>query len=145
MSVLFLLTGGCAAPIRYEPGGPACVVKAPQNGQYNLYREGGDAPVWNAILLKGDAIGYERDRGDQLVAVADVQRRRLAEHEYRWQHVELAQPAQFNFKPLLAAAPVVIAGAVKFAAVAVIYAPLYALPALARASRHWGPGGGHHR
>lgn len=138
--LVLLLAGGCAGPIRYEPGGAASVVKAPRNGEYNLYQKGDDEPVWSAILLKGDAIGYRRDSAAQLVAVADVQRLPLAEHAYRWQHVELSEHGGFNLKPLLAAAPVVAVAVAKFAVIAAVYVPM---AVLARASRHWGPGGGH--
>lgn len=138
--LLFVLAGGCAGPIGYEPGGTARVVKAPQNGEYHLYQKGDDAPVWSAILLKGDAIGYRRDSTARLVAVADVQRLPLAEHAYRWQHVELAEHGGFDLKPLLAAAPVVAVAVAKFTVIAAVYVPM---AVLARASRHWGPGGGH--
>ena len=137
--LLLVLAGGCAAPIQYEPGGQARVLEAPQNGPYNLYRDGDDTPVWSAILLKGDAVGYGRDSSAQLVAVADDQRLPLAEHGYRWQHVELAQPALYNFKPLLAAGAIAVETAAKVAIVAVVYSPLLLLPVLAHATRGGGP------
>ena len=82
--LILVVASGCAQTVDYRPGRPAPLVKAPATGVYELYRGGGNMPVYSAILLKHDRLGFARDSDGRLLAVADGQRYPLAEAKYRW-------------------------------------------------------------
>lgn len=75
---------GCAATVDYRPGRPTKVIRAPFTGVYELYPRGKHEPVYNAVLLRGDRVGFVHDSQGRLVALADTQREVLREGKYRW-------------------------------------------------------------
>jgi hypothetical protein len=77
--------GGCATPsIEYTKGSVPLVLRAPANGVWELYPRHARKPVFDAVLLKHDHIGFEEDDRGKLLAVAAGQMHPLADGSYCW-------------------------------------------------------------
>ena len=85
VALVLVGVGGCATPaIEYRKGSVPQVSRAPATGVWELYARHARKPVFDAILLKHDHIGFEQDDRGKLLAVADGQRHPLAEGNYCW-------------------------------------------------------------
>ena len=122
------LSAGCASAISYVPGRGSEICKAPQNGQYVLFAERQKQPVYDAILLRGDAIGFEHDSHGTLVALADTQRQPLPEGRYAWRHV--TEPIAVRQTPSCAEISEAASKVGETLAAVAMVAPLYVLQSL---------------
>lgn len=89
MHLFVLITVTCVGCTRtwsttYNPGEAARLSQAPTSGQYDLYANNARDRVQSVAVVQGEAIGFDRDAGGQLTAVAGPQRWALAEGTYRW-------------------------------------------------------------
>ena len=115
---------GCSASVDYRPGRPTKVIRAPFTGVYELYPRGKHEPVYNAVLLRGDRVGFSHDSQGRLLALADVQRQVLREGKYRWRFdADPGHTGGFEIRPweILGALPelllqVVVQGGLELAA-----------------------------
>lgn len=115
---------GCAATIDYRPGRPTKVIRAAFTGVYELYPRGKHEPVYNAVLLRGDRVGFSHDSLGRMLALADVQRQVLREGKYRWRFdADPGHTGEFAIRPweILGAIPelllqVVVQGGLDLAA-----------------------------
>jgi hypothetical protein len=85
VALVLIGCAGCTSPaIEYEEGTVPHITRAPATGVWELYPRHARKPVFDAILLKHDDVGFERDGQGKLVAVADGQRHPLAHGSYCW-------------------------------------------------------------
>ena len=70
--------------VKYDKGAPPILGEATAEGQYALYKVLDGTPMVTYNLKQGDKLGFDRNEGGQLFAVAGNNRVPVANDGYYW-------------------------------------------------------------